>query len=95
MAPYGIPHQQRSVHEGTEQPLNWRRGLLRIWLLVSAAWLMAWVVYLSMYGIQGGFKTPNDFLELPILLFGPPLALLVFGAMAGWAFKGFVPDKRR
>jgi hypothetical protein len=38
---------------------------------------------------SGGFRTTGDFLELPVLLFGPPIALLLFGLAAGWAFRGF------
>ena len=36
-----------------------------------------------------GFKTTGDFLVIPVLLFGPPIALLLFGLAAGWAFRGF------
>ena len=69
--------------------VNWRRGLFRVWLLFSAAWLMGWIIYLIMHGLQGGFKTTGDFLVIPVLLFGPPIALLLFGFAAGWAARGF------
>ena len=36
--------------------VNWRRGLLRVWLLLSAAWIMGWAVYLIIYGIRAGSK---------------------------------------
>jgi len=26
---------------------------------------------------------------IPVLLFGPPIALLIFGLAAGWAVRGF------
>jgi hypothetical protein len=42
-----------------------------------------------MQGLQGGFKTTGDFLVIPVLLFGPPIALLIFGLAAGWAVRGF------
>jgi hypothetical protein len=51
--------------------------------------MMGWIIYLVMYGLQGGFKTTGDFLVIPVLLFGPPIALLLFGLAAGWAFCGF------
>jgi len=89
----GIPRRPFGLNDNTPAPINWRRGLLRIWLLVSIAWIMGWMVYLIMFGIQGGFKTISDYLVLPVLLFGPPIALLLFGAAARWAFHGFVPDK--
>jgi hypothetical protein len=89
MAPYGIPRRSFSAKEEEPLPVNWRRGLFRVWLLFSAAWMMGWIIYLVMYGLQGGFKTTGDFLVIPVLLFGPPIALLLFGLAAGWAFRGF------
>jgi len=72
--------------------LNWRRGLIRVWLLVSAAWIMGWVVYLMLFAIRSGFQNSRDLLAIPVLLLGPPIALLLFGLAAGWAFRGFKPD---
>jgi len=93
MPRFGIPRRDLGNNESeAKPPLNWRRGLLRIWLLVSAAWVMGWLVYLIMYGIQGGFQSLSEVLVLPVLLFGPPVALLLFGLLAGWAFRGFKPD---
>jgi hypothetical protein len=46
-----------------------------------------------MYGLHGGFKTTGDLLVIPVLLFGPPIALLIFGFAAGWAFRGFKPEE--
>ena len=73
--------------------INWRRGKFRVWLLISAAWIMSWVIHLIMYTLEGGFKA-SDFFVIPVLLFGPPLALLIFGVGAGWAFRGFKIDDR-
>jgi hypothetical protein len=64
-----------------------------MWLLISAAWILAWVVYLVIYGIRGGFRDPHEVLVMPVLLLGPPVALFLFGAMMRWAFKGFIPEK--
>lgn len=89
MSPYGIPRRSFGVKEDDPTLVNWRRGLFRVWLLISAAWMMGWIIYLVMYGIRGGFRTTGDFLELPVLLFGPPIALFLFGVAAGWAFRGF------
>ena len=61
--------------------------------LVSAAWIMAWVIYLIMYGLEAGFKA-SDVLVIPVLLLGPPVALLIFGIGVGWAFRGFIVDER-
>ena len=94
MAPFGISRRPSGVNDN-QPAVNWRRGLLRVWLLVSVAWILGWLVYLALYGIQGGFKRPGDVLEIPILLFGPPIALLLLGAMTRWAFSGFAPDDGR
>jgi hypothetical protein len=75
------------------EPINWRRGLFRVWLLFAAAWLMGWCLYLTMYGLRGGFKTTGDWVVVPVLLFGPPIALFLFGLAARWAFRGFVADE--
>ncbi len=85
---FGIP--RRSVD--TPEPVNWRRGLFRLWVLISAAWIMGWTIYLGLEGIQGGLTTTGDLLRLPVLLFGPPMALLLFGIAARWAVRGFVVD---
>jgi hypothetical protein len=89
-AHFGVP--RRATNGRPNEAVNWRRGLLRVWLLLSAAWLMGWAIYLTMYGLRGGFKTTGDWIVIPILLFGPPLALLLFGFAARWAFRGFKMD---
>jgi hypothetical protein len=88
MARYGIP-RRFGVNDNEKDLINWRRGLFRVWVLISVAWLMGWIIYLIMQGIQGGISTTADMLEVIVLLFGPPVALLVFGVAAGWAFRGF------
>ena len=93
MPPYSIP--RRPFGPKTEEPIpvNWRRGLLRVWILLSAAWIMGWLIHLIMFGLQGGFKDPGEVLSIPVLLLGPPIALLLFGFAAGWAFRGFKVDE--
>jgi len=94
LAQIGPPRRSLGISRGgSEPPINWRRGLFRVWLLTSSAWILGWVVYLAIYGIRGGFNDPNEFFVLPVLLLGPPIALLLFGAMTRWAFKGFAADK--
>jgi len=72
----------------------WRRGLLRLWLLVSAAWIMGWAIYAILHAMGDGFKTVGDFLSIPVVFFGPPVALLLFGLAAAWAFRGFKMDEQ-
>ena len=90
---YSVPRRPFRVQSNEPSPaVNWRRGLMRIWLLVSAAWIMGWVIYLIMNTAESGFRG-SDLLVIPVLLFGPPVAMLLFGAAAGWAFKGFKMDE--
>ena len=69
-------------------PLNWRRGLFRLWILVSAAWLMGWLIFYTIQFI-GGESTAHDLPAIPVVLFGPPIALLLFGVATRWAIRGF------
>lgn len=45
-----------------------------------------------LHGIESGFRNSGEFIAIPVLLIGPPIALLLFGLMAGWAFRGFKPE---
>jgi hypothetical protein len=92
MTRFGLPRRDSEELTDKAMQVNWRRGLLRVWILLSAAWIMGWLVYLILSGIQGGFQSSGDFLAIPVLLFGPPVALLLFGLVAGWAFRGFKPE---
>ena len=93
MPRFGIPRRASSMQVNERmEAVNWRRGLIRVWLLLSAAWIMGWAVYLILFAIRVGFETSREFLAIPVLLFGPPIALLLFGLAAGWAFRGFKPD---
>jgi hypothetical protein len=93
MTNFGIPRRASgSTRPNTSVEINWRRGLFRIWLLLSAAWIMGWVVNLILFGIQVGFQNYSGLLSIPVLLLGPPTALLLFGLAARWAFRGFKPD---
>jgi hypothetical protein len=94
MARFGIPRRASDIQVSEPtKVVNWRRGLIRVWLLLSAAWIMGWAVYLILFAIRVGFQNSRDFLAIPVLLFGPPIALLLFGLAAGWAFRGFKPDE--
>jgi hypothetical protein len=87
--PYGIPRRRFNPQSEEPVPVNWRRGMFRVWILLSASWIMAWILYLVVYGLQSGFRVTG---AIPVLLLGPPVALLVFGVAAAWAFRGFRVD---
>jgi hypothetical protein len=88
MPAYGIPRRSFTPQAKELASFNWRRGLFRMWLLLSVGWVMSWTVYLIMYVLQGRFSG-SDFLAIPVILFGPPVALLFFGIVTRWAFRGF------
>jgi hypothetical protein len=94
MAGFGIPRPRRGSNDNERPPLNWRRGLFRVWAVISIAWIMAWVIYLLIYGVREGFRGTADYLTIPIVLIGPPVALLIFGLAVRWAFQGFAADRR-
>jgi hypothetical protein len=88
---------RRGILQSREEPtpINWRRGLFRVWLLMSAAWIMGWAIYSILHAISNGFQTLGDFLRIPVVFFGPPVALLLLGLAAAWAFRGFKPNPDR
>src|SRR5262249_19819417 len=47
------------------------------WLLASAAWIMGWAIYLMLSVVAQALTSPEDFLAIPIVFFGPPIALLL------------------
>ena len=49
---------------------------------------LSWIIYLAMEFIQRDLGAADLYIW-PILLFGPPLALLIFGRGALWARHGF------
>jgi hypothetical protein len=87
---FGIPRPFGDTQERV--PVNLRRGMFRLWLVISSAWVMGWTIYLLLEGLDGAPMNTGNWLSLPVLLFGPPIALLLFGTAVGWAFRGFKDD---
>jgi hypothetical protein len=54
---------------------------------------MGWTIYLMLEGVQGSLSTARDFIEVPILLIAPPIALWLFGFAAAWAIRGFESER--
>jgi hypothetical protein len=92
MPRFGIPNQEFTQRAGQAARVNWRRGLFRVWLLLSASWIMGWIVYLTINGINDGLRNSIDPLAIAVLLIGPPIALLLFGILARWALRGFTTN---
>jgi len=90
MPNFGVPHRETSKEDRERLSLNWRRGLFRVWLLLSAGWILGWVIYFAIEGMQGGLNSSGEWISVPIVLFAPPIALAIFGAAMIWALRGFV-----
>jgi hypothetical protein len=93
MPHFGMPRRIVETPVSNKTQVNWRRGFFRVWLLASGAWVMSWVLWLMIYGISRGFRDIHEIFAIPVLLIGPPVALMLFGLVAGWAFRGFMPDE--
>lgn len=88
MPNFGLSRRD-AVGVSDTRSVNWRRGLFRVWMLLSAGWIMGWTIYLMLEGAQGSLDSRGDLIEVPILLFAPPIALWLFGLAAAWAIRGF------
>jgi len=80
-----------STQKEKPMPINWRRGIFRLWILASAAWIMGWLIYFAIELISGE-STAGQLVGAPVVLLGPPVALLLFGVATRWAFRGFQVD---
>ena len=82
--------------------MNWQRGLLRLWLVLSVVWIVfvGWATNVKCafgpvsvsWGCHGYGRDPYAWESAwPILVevFGIPLAVLVIGAGLVWAMRGF------
>lgn len=93
----------RPVTEGMGRggEMDWRRGGLRLWLLVSALWI-GWRAYLTVVEALNWTATRERLGMKPAPLFSdmnaldalavallPPIAVLALGWAAAWAARGF------
>jgi hypothetical protein len=51
---YSIPRRPFRPEASGPAAVNWRRGLFRVWLLISAGWIMGWTIYLSFIAQSSG-----------------------------------------
>jgi hypothetical protein len=68
MPRFGIPNRESGGRIGQIAQVNWRRGLFRVWLLLSAAWFMGWTVYIVVNGIKDGFQSFGDLFAIPVFV---------------------------
>ena len=90
MPNFGIPRRASDNERRDLTAVSMRRGRFRVWLVLSVGWIMGWTIYLVLEGMQGGLSTAADWINVPILLIAPPIALGIFGAAMIWALRGFL-----
>jgi hypothetical protein len=82
--------------------MNIRRGLWRLWLVLTVAWLgfAIWTtpdLQTCLFRIGSGqwcdHWTTHDYLAAVGVLFGGPVALLVLGCAVFWITSGFKEPK--
>ena len=88
-----MQHRRFTLEKEKPVAVNWRRGMFRLWILVSSAWIMGWVIYFAIKFMSGEFASPQISV-VPVVLLGPPLALLLFGIATRWAIRGFEANDR-
>ena len=89
-----MQHRRFNLEKEKAAPVNWRRGMFRLWILASSAWVMGWLIFFAIKFASGEY-TPQHMVAVPVVLLGPPVALLLFGIAARWAIRGFDADDSR
>jgi hypothetical protein len=85
---------------------NWRRGLVRLWLLASVLWAGYWLYNLQLAcafwfapwcEAPAHVDWPNGsmVLGLAMVLLSGPILMLLLGLGAIWAVKGFLARRAR
>ena len=81
--------------------VNWRGGVIRVWLLLSAVWLVVSVgavnrLYLDRLEISkqiwGAVHTAVGFSDIAaatLIAITPPMVVLVLGYLGAWILRGF------
>ena len=82
---------------------RWRRGLFAIWLFLSGLWICvaAWLLALMYFVLDNDAQadhasilgTPEDVINIVVVLFAPPLWLLATGAVIGWLLEYLRPPR--
>ena len=76
--------------------LNWRRGLLRAWVVCAAAWwLFALANIVRIWLLYPAGSIADTPISIYVEAFGLPLVVLaagyIFSGVASWVVKGFRP----
>ena len=77
--------------------MNWSRGLLRLWGVLAACWIIAGLFLAIVITLKGQFNflehlfkmSGIDWAYFVFLIFIPPLLLLFLGFAVAWIARGF------
>jgi hypothetical protein len=71
------------------EPMNLRRGLFRLWLLVAVLWAGSWALIIRQNSLASREMDASFNLWL---VCGPPVAIFALGYALLWTFRGFRND---
>lgn len=71
--------------------MNWQRGLLRFWVVLSVIWAGFVVLWIWIRTPAEAWQHygPRDHAFLAGFIIVPPIILLIVGATVAWIVKGF------
>jgi len=86
--------------------MNWRRGILRLWLVASLAWIF-WTVWHHRLYCQIGIKLPSDapwcgdqfadpweaYTSIAVSALSFPILTLALWLIGEWIARGFKSDR--
>ena len=68
--------------------INWKSGLVRVWMVLSAIWIALVIYSFIKYAPEG-----TTLIAFMGRAFGPPIILLVAGIVISWVKTGFFSTK--
>ena len=90
--------------------MNWRRGMFRLWLVLSAIWIVATVLLngpiKACFEVRRALGRGNPFdcfveeaisgltIETMLLALGPVIMTFIIGLILAWIIKGFARSER-
>lgn len=71
--------------------MNWTRGLLRLWMIIAACWIIVttWLQWNLITNPFTKYVEPSPFIDITMFIFLPPLVLLLLGLSGVWVMRGF------
>jgi hypothetical protein len=81
------------------QQMNWKKGLVRLWIAVSLLWAICTSIYLYSVNLPAVAEPQQqqgqDTIQLAAMIIGPPIAFLALGFGVWWVIAGFEAPKHK